>query len=204
MKQLLSIVLIVFALNFSSAQEAYLNVGRNFTSYDYTNTLGEQNPNIESGDGASYELGLSFPLIDRLSVTTGITLDQYNATGGDNVNSYSWDTNYLGLQGLVKYTFLEAKATPIAAFINAGVNFNHIISGKQKINGQTYDLTKEDEFKGLYLKTIVGLGLNYFLDNNFALGLSYNFSKNLGLKSNEEELDFTNHQLQFGVLISLN
>ena len=56
MKQLLSIVLIVFALNFSSAQEAYLNVGRNFTSYDYTNTLGEQNPNIESGDGASYEL----------------------------------------------------------------------------------------------------------------------------------------------------
>ena len=52
MKQLLSIALIVFALNFSTAQEVYLNVGRNFTTYDYTNYQGEENTNIESSSGA--------------------------------------------------------------------------------------------------------------------------------------------------------
>ena len=47
MKQILSITLIVFAFNFSLGQEVYLNVGRNFTTYDYTNTQGDENPNIE-------------------------------------------------------------------------------------------------------------------------------------------------------------
>ena len=51
MKQLISVALIVFALNFSSAQEVYLNVGRNFTTYDYTNSQGDDNPNVESKRG---------------------------------------------------------------------------------------------------------------------------------------------------------
>tara|TARA_B110000483_G_scaffold224789_1_gene283900 strand:+ start:1749 stop:2366 length:618 start_codon:yes stop_codon:yes gene_type:complete len=205
MKQLLSIILIVFSLSFSSAQEAYLNIGRNFTTYDYTNLQGEQNSNIESSSGTSYEIGFSFPIAEKLSIDTGITLDQYNATGGNYVNSYSWNTNYLGLQGMAKYTILNTEKFPLAIYLNGGINLNHIISGEQKINKQSYDLSKQDEFKGLYLRPIAGLGLQYFLINNVSISLTYNISKNFRLLRNaDEQLDFTNHQLQFGVLMSLN
>ena len=204
MKQLISIALIVFALNFSSAQEVYLNVGRNFTTYDYTNSQGEDNPNIESSSGASYEVGYIFPMGDKFGIAAGITLDQFNATGGNLVNNYSWNTNYLGLQGMAKYKVLEANRSPISVNLNAGINFNHIVSGEQKINGQTFKLTSEEEFKGLFFKPIVGLDVQYFLLDDIAIGIGYHYSKNFGLSSGEEDLNFNNSQLQFGILMSLN
>ncbi len=216
MKHLFTISVLVFALNFMSAQEAYLNVGRNFTSYDYTNSQGEENPTINSSNGASYSLGYIFKIRKKFGVATGLTLDQYNATGGNYVYNYSWDTNYLGLQGMAKYTLLAAeKETEDAAasssrkgrfaiHLNAGINLNHIISGEQKINGQTFDLTSEDEFKGLFIKPGVGLDLQYFLLDHIAVGLTYHLSKNFAMSSGEEELNFNNNQLQFGLLMSLN
>ena len=205
MKHLFSIALIVLALNFSSAQEVYLNVGRNFTTYDYKNSQGASNPNIESSNGASYELGYIFSNSDtRFKLAGGVTLDQFNATGGDMVSNYSWDTNYLGFQGLVKYTIFEPYRSPIALNVNAGLNFNHIISGQQKINGQTYQLAQNDEFKGLYIKPLIGFDAQYFLLDDIAIGVGYHFSKNFGLSSGDQKLNFTNSQLQFGILMSLN
>ena len=204
MKHLFSIALIVLALNFSSAQEVYLNVGRNFTTYDYTNSQGDSNPNVESSSGSSYEVGYIFSLGDKLGIAAGVTLDQFNATGGNMVNNYSWDTNYLGLQGVAKYKVLEASRSPISLNLNAGINFNHIVGGEQKINGQTFKLTDEDEFKGLFFKPIIGLDVQYFLLDNIAIGLGYHYSKNFGLSSGEQDLNFNNSQLQFGILMSLN
>lgn len=204
MKHLFSIALIVLALNFSSAQEVYLNVGRNFTTYDYTNSQGDSNPNVESSSGASYEVGYIFSLGDKFGIAAGLTLDQFNATGGNMVNNYSWDTNYLGLQGVAKYKVLEGSRSPISLNLNAGINFNHIVSGEQKINGQTFKLTGEDEFKGLFFKPILGLDVQYFLLDDIAIGIGYHYSKNFGLSSGEEDLNFNNSQLQFGILMSLN
>jgi hypothetical protein len=204
MKHLFSIALIVFALNFSSAQQVYLNVGRNFTTYDYTNSQGDSNPNVESSSGASYEVGYIFPMGDKFGIAAGRTLDQFNATGGNMVNNYSWDTNYLGLQGVAKYKVLEASRSPISLNLNAGINFNHIVGGEQKINGQTFKLTDEDEFKGLFFKPIIGLDVQYFLLDNIAIGIGYHYSKNFGLSSGEQDLNFNNSQLQFGILMSLN
>ena len=204
MKRLLSITIIVFAFNFLSAQKVYLNVGRNFTTYDYTNSQGEENPNIESSSGASYEVGYIFPMGDKFGVAAGFTLDQYNATGGNLVNNYSWDTNYLGLQGMARYTVLGADIAPFAVILKAGVNFNHIISGEQKINGQTFKLTDEDLFNGLFIKSVLGLDVQYTLLDDIAVSMGYNISKNIGLSTGDEELNFNNSQVQFGISISLN
>ena len=200
MKQLISITLIVFALNFSSAQEVYLNVGRNFTTYDYTNSQGEDNPNVESSSGASYEVGYIFPMGDKFGIAAGITLDQFNATGGNLVNNYSWNTNYLGLQGMAKYKVLESNRSPISVNLNAGINFNHIVSGEQKINGQTFKLTGEEEFKDLFFKPIAGLDVQYFLLDDIAIGIGYHYSKNFGLSSGKEDLNFNNSQLQLSLI----
>ena len=205
MKHLFSIALIVFALNFSSAQEVYLNVGRNFTTYDYTNSQGDSNPNVESSSGSSYELGYIFSLGDKFGIAAGLTLDQFNATGGNMVNNYSWDTNYFGFQGLARYSVLGSSRSSLSINIKGGANVNHIISGEQKINGQTFKLTDEDEFKGLFFKPLVGFDMQYFLLDEIAISIGYTYSKNFGLSnSSPQTLNFDNSQLQFGILMSLN
>ena len=208
MKQILSITLIVFAFNFSLGQEVYLNVGRNFTTYDYTNTQGDENPNIESSSGNFYEVGYIFPIDYKFKFSTSLTLDQFNATGGNLVNNYSWETDYIGLQGMVRYNLLEFRQgrynfSPFSVIIKAGMNFNHIIDGIQKINGQTFKLSNENEFKGVFIKPVVGLDLQFLFSNNIAINLGYNLSKNLSFSS-KERLNFNNRQLQFGVLMSFN
>ena len=204
MKHLLSCMLIVLALNFTYSQEAYFSMGRNFTTYDYTNSEGNSNDNIEGSSGAAYELGYVFSLGDKLGLAAGLTLNEFNATGGNQVNNYSWETNYLGVQGIIKYAILD-NLSGFGLNINGGVNLNHIVNGKQKINGQTFDLTDNDEFKGLFVQPIVGLDAKYQINDTFALGLGYHFSKNFGLtNSSPQKLNFNKSQLQFNLVMSLN
>jgi len=203
MKHLLSCMLIVLALNFTYSQEAYFSMGRNFTTYDYTNSEGNSNDNVKGSSGAAYELGYVFSLGDKLGLAAGLTLNEFNATGGNQVNNYSWETNYLGVQGILKYAILD-NLSGFGLNINGGVNLNHIVNGKQKINGQTFDLTAEDEFKGLFVQPIIGLDAKYQINSDFAIGLGYHFSKNFGLSSSEEKLNFNNSQLQFNLVMSLN
>ena len=118
MKYLFSIILVVLSITITSAQGVYINVGSNFTTYDYTNSLGGSS-DIESDSGSSYEVGYvsKSALGNKIDIATGITLDQYNATGGNMVNNYSWNTNYLGLQGVFKYKIIDPRRSPVA--INA-------------------------------------------------------------------------------------
>ena len=120
------------------------------------------------------------------------------------VNNYSWETNYLGVQGILKYAILD-NLSGFGLNINGGVNLNHIVNGKQKINGQTFDLTDNDEFKGLFVQPIIGLDAKYQINETFALGLGYHYSKNFGLtNSTPQKLNFNNSQLQFNLIMSLN
>jgi hypothetical protein len=201
MKHLFLTVLIALGYNVLSAQVVYLNIGRNFTTYDYTDSQLNDNSNLESSSGGSYEMGYiaNSVLGDKVDIAAGLTLDQYNATGGNMVNNYSWNANYLGLQSVLKYNILDC---PVAINANAGVNFNHIISGEQKINGQTFDLKAEEEFKGLFVKYTIGLEVQYYLINDVAIAIGYNFIKNYGLSSGDENLNFNNRQLQFSIFIS--
>ena len=52
--------MIIASVSFMEAQDAYFNVGRNFTNYDYTNSLGESNSNVTGSSGMSYEIGFLF------------------------------------------------------------------------------------------------------------------------------------------------
>jgi hypothetical protein len=191
--------------NFSFGQEAYFSMGRNFTTYDYTNSEGESNENLEGSSGSSYELGYVFSLGEKFGLAAGLTLNAFNATGGTMASNYSWKTNYLGLQGVAKYTVLGDSRSNFGLSLNFGVNVNHIINGQQKINGQTFDLTNEDEFKGIFVQPLLGLDARYYIIRNLALGVGYHYSKSFGLtNSTPQNLNFNNSQLQFNIIMSLN
>ena len=53
-------------------------MGRNFTTFDYTNSEGNTNDNIEGSSGAAYELGYVFSLGDKLGLAAGLTFNEFN------------------------------------------------------------------------------------------------------------------------------
>ena len=56
----------------------------------------------------------------------------------------------------------------------------------------------------LFIEPIDHYDVQYFLLDDIAIGIGYHYSKNFGLSSGEEDLNFNNSQLQFGILMSLN
>lgn len=210
MKNSITFLLLLGVVYSVSAQDAYFSVGRNFTTYDYVDSSGASNSNIKGGTGSSYEIGVILKPYDNIGVALGVTLNEFNATGGTLIDNYTWDTNYLGLQGVLKYKLIGGSGKwsnrneGFSMYLNAGVNLNSLINGQQKINGQTFDLTQSSEFNGFFIQPLVGFDLSYSITDSISFGLGYHFSKNFRAStSGDETLKINNNQLQFNVLMSL-
>ena len=97
---------------FVQAQELFFSTGKNFTTYNYKNSLGITNSNLRSGEGSFYQLGMDIKLsksVDPKKLTYAVSLvyNQFNAIGGTSTDNYSWKTNYLGVQNALNFTFIE-------------------------------------------------------------------------------------------------
>ena len=67
------------------SQDLNITTGTNFTEYNYTNSSGEENPNLNSSSGSFFEVSYSVLLITQITLNMylELTLNQFNATGGD-------------------------------------------------------------------------------------------------------------------------
>jgi outer membrane protein OmpA-like peptidoglycan-associated protein len=203
MKKLFIASVLLCFMQTIQAQEVYFYSGKNFTTYDFTNSSGKSNPNLKSGTGAFYEVGYNKNLrYDRFSYSLAVALNEYNNTGGNTANSYNWNTQYLGVQSRLFYSYLKGKDYDLLSTI--GLNASSLLSGKQQINGTYYDLTKEKEFTGFLLSPSIGLQFKYNVANLGYVSLGYNYVKSYNLtNSTNQKLGFTTNQLQFGVHFEL-
>jgi hypothetical protein len=199
MKKLLILIVIMCSLQSVHSQEVYFSAGKNFTTYDYKNSSGASNPNLKSGTGNFFELGYIKPLKnEKFAYSVGLALNEYNNVGGNSVNSYTWNTQYLGAQGGFTYSILDRGDFDILP--KFGLNMGTIISGKQTINGTYYDLTKEKEFSGLLITPSLGMQVKYNLSATGFISLGYSYCKGFNLSnSTDQKLSINTNQLQFGV-----
>jgi outer membrane protein OmpA-like peptidoglycan-associated protein len=197
------LMMIVMSYQSIQSQEIYFKTGMNFTSYDFKNSSGNRNPNLKSGTGTFYEVGYNKNLkYDRFSYSMAIALNEYNNTGGNTANSYNWNTQYLGVQSRLFYSYLRGKDYDLLSTI--GLNASSLLKGKQQINETYYDLTKEKEFTGFLLSPSVGVQFKYNVTNLCYVSLGYNYVKSYNLtNSTNQKLGFTTNQLQFGVHFEL-
>ena len=205
MKKLIFLSLILTMGNIYS-QDLNITTGTNFTKYNYTNSSGEENPNLNSSSGSFFEVSYSVPFnnTNNFKYVLGVTLNQFNATGGDFLNNYSWDTNYLGIMSGVKYKVTRA-GNNIQVDFKGGFNLNKIIDGQQKINGQTFDLTQEKEFSSVGIQPFIGFEAAFFVSNYVGLTAGYSISKNLSVSNGSpEDLSFNNSRIEFGIIIEIN
>ena len=198
MKKLLLIALIALSFQHIQAQEIYLQTGKNYTKYDYKSDT-SSTPSLQSGSGNFYEIGYVMTLNnEKLKYAVGLSLNEYNAIGGDINSSYSWNTQYLGVQNTFSIAFVKKRGFEASA--NVGLGISTLIYGKQNLNGQYLDLSSQKEFSGIWIAPNLGLKASYNVDNDIYLSLGYSYSKSFNLSnSTDEKLSFNNSQIQFGV-----
>jgi hypothetical protein len=186
----------------SYSQEFSFATGINFTTYQYKNSFGERNRNIDSERGSFYEFIYLNTISKKLKLQLGGTLNEYNASSRNGTNSYAWESTYLGLKGGFIYHIFPTEYYLNVA-INVAFNLNGIIDGTQHLNGIDYDLTKQPEFNGLFLQTETGLSIYYTVNSGFKVGVGYQYSLNNKITKNSSEvLGFSNNQIQFKLQFS--
>ncbi|GIZ09081.1 hypothetical protein [Flavobacterium sp. UMI-01] len=204
--------LLIFTLflvfNTINSQEIYLYTGKNFTNYHYKDANGNSNGIITKTNkshfegGSHYEAGYIHHFKNNnLSYIAGITLNEFNATYflSNSTEVYSWKTKYIGIQNLASFSFFN-KRSNFNTSIKAGINLSTILTGEQYANGNYFDLSKNEDFKGILFQSIVGLNANYKISNSASLSIGYNLSTVVKTsKTSKESLYFTNSQLQFGI-----
>jgi DNA polymerase III epsilon subunit-like protein len=81
----------------------------------------------------------------------------------------------------------------------------HNISFDEKINGESFDLTKKKEFKGFWIQPGVIVTAKYFVNDDWQLSLGYNYSVGMNVSnSTEEKVTFNNQQIRFGIHFNIN
>jgi hypothetical protein len=134
----------------------------------------------------------------------GLSFQQFNATGKSATYDYSWKTDYLGIQNSLSYDIYTSNDEEVSVRINAGFTGSKIIKGEQMINNTRYNLTEEEDFKGLFLQPHIGLENEFLINESIKLGLGYRFSKAFRLNSDsKEKLNFINNSLYLNFKYSI-
>lgn len=198
MRKLVILVIIFCSYQKIQSQEVYLQTGKNFTNYDYKSNSSNTSI-LQAGTGDFYEIGYVMTLKnEKFKYAFGLNLNEYNAIAGNTVSSYSWNTQYLGVQNSFSVSLVKKRGFEASA--NGGFGISTLIYGKQVINGEYFDLSSQKEFSGFWITNKLGVSASYNVDNDIYLSLGYAYSKSFNLSNNtDEKLSFNNNQIQFGV-----
>jgi hypothetical protein len=199
MKKLLLVLTFICSFQNIHSQEIYCYSGKNYTNYDYEDATGISNPNLQTGSGNFYEMGYEMPLSnEKINYAIGLSLNEYNAIGGNTVNSYSWITQYIGLKNSLSYSLFDRSSFDVA--FSTGLTIATLMYGKQERNGSFIDLMTQKEFSGVIVQPFLGFQTRYDISQDGYLSFGYNFSKSFNMtNSTNEKVSFNNSQLQFGI-----
>jgi hypothetical protein len=191
------------------SQQIYLNTGKNFTKYDYRSSDGQSSSLLQAGTGNYYEVGVAIPFTDEhIIYSVSLSLNEYNAVGGNAATSYRWDTKYLGIKGGLGYSFFpngNSLNNNLDFLLNLGLVGESVIYGKQQTDGIYYDLVSNNEFSGLLLGSSFGCQVKYQIPAFGFLSLDYNFGHRFNVSnSSEEQLSFSTHQIGLGFHFPIN
>lgn len=206
MRQLSLIIILFLTVTAANAQGYYFNFGQNYTKYDYKNSLGQRNSNIKSDKGYLVDFGYQWNLSSnpKWQYKAGLSFQQFNAVGQSASFDYSWTTNYLGIQNSFSYDIYTSNDEEMSIKINSGFTGSTIIKGEQMIDNTRYNLTKQEEFKGLFLQPHLGLENEFLINESIKLGLGYRFSKAFRINSDSNEsLNFINNSIYINFKYSI-
>ena len=169
----------------------FFEAGMNFTSYNYSDDKGASNNNIKPGTGVFIRAGLG-SIGYKSGFNYGISLNQFNATGGNGFDLYDWKVTHLG--GFGQWNRFLNKSQTLG--FNVALEISSMISGRQVLGEKSYRLSEYDEFKGIWFDPRVGI--NYRAISNESIFIEVGYFSQLGYNltgGSSESLSFFTHQL---------
>ncbi|MBP6755602.1 MAG: OmpA family protein [Bacteroidia bacterium] len=152
MKKLFTTILTFYCFTIGTSQEIFIEPGVNFTSYKYKDVYNNVNTNVKNSSGLSFRVGLhNFSLLNQ-KFNYGISLQQFNATGGNKTDNYDWKTFYAG--GFLEHNFSLINNI---IYLRTAMELLFLIEGKQKIGGNTYNLKSDKEMSGFWINPSIGI-----------------------------------------------
>jgi len=211
MKKLFGCLLFIIYVMTAGGQQVYFGTGLVISSFDYENSAGDQITDLKGNYSGGLELGFRMRLMESgLHLSLAATHNKYNATSSDPVlgNFNDWNVAYVGANLLADYelfTPMVHNSERLTLFLKGGVSADFLITGKQRMNSQVYDLHGVEEFDKPVYFVKAGLGANYYLSGKYLVFGQYMFGNSIliGNYSGQEQLKYLTHSIIFGVAMDL-
>jgi len=203
MKKVILLFIFSFSIGFLQAQEVFFQVGKNLSSYVFSDP-GNEVASLSSNVGTAYKIGYSTAKSQDspFFYDFGVTINEYHAKGYSGKINLDYKTNYLGLFGSIHCAIIKSEFNNLA--ISTGVSTESIVHGNQSINSTDYNLLKQEEFKGFVLSPKIGLQYTYVINSDLNLLMDYSYSRHWNLsKSGTQKLSIQNHGIHFGLSINM-
>lgn len=204
MRRCIFLTLVILGVTFNTyAQEMYFRSGLNHTTYDFKDQNGLKVNGLQPGLGSSFGLGVGIPLAQEwLKYEFGLSIDSFNATGGDVNNNYSWNTTYGGVKNTLAFFPTSGE---LSVGVLATLGTMRMLNGSQVINNARYELLKNPEFSGILLQPGLGVSASYNIFNQGYLSLQYDYSRTIRLgQQTEEKLTYLTNRILFGIHFQLD
>jgi len=111
MRIILLFPLLILATLSIKGQQISLEVGKNISSFEYSNSFGENLENLQSTNHTFMNLGYRrFIFTEKLFLNANALFNTYGATGSNIIldNYYEWISSYIGIGLGIEYELIEA------------------------------------------------------------------------------------------------
>jgi hypothetical protein len=186
----------------SYCQDVYLKSGINSTKFRFLDEAGEPLYQFLPGISPSLEMGYGYQVTDFFVNEFGLSFDGYSSKGDNTSKDHSWSTLYGGLRNTSSFS-VSLGDLEISLFGVFGLS--KILVGDQRVNNGRYNLTKEEDFNGLFFQRGLGINLNFLLNDQVFISTGIDRSINSKFKKAEtERLSFSTSRILFGIHLILD
>ena len=197
--------MLMISIQLLKAQSIFIKSGRNLTHYIFGNNLNEI-PKLQNGIGQTLEFGYTSKQTadKRLYYGFSAGLEEYNASGSIATINLVWETTYANFKGLGYYTLFYNDKHGVA--LKGSLGLATLIHGRQQINDTRFTLSKEDEFKVVFINSQIGLSYNMVINKDVSFRLDYDYGQQFNLSdiSKTQKLRFVNHSLSLGFSVNID
>lgn len=192
----------------SFAQQIFIELGKVNSSFEFTNSQGMELDNLQSTTNNYAGIGYKHSIFtEKLDIALGLNYNSYGATGSDITlnNFFEWEVDYIGVN--LNFDYDVAIVKDFAFFLKAGISYEFLATGTQRINNQTLSLVGVEEFDDNAFFYRLGAGVSYPLFDGGTLYAQYLYGKSLALKddtaNSNEELKINSHMFGIGLTVDI-
>ena len=149
MKSIFTLLIIVFFTITINAQSWNFEVGNNRTRYVFTNSAGNNPEFLKASSGLHLALSRENKLSKVFFCDLGLTYNQYNSVGDVQNIPFSYQADFMGLNGGIGPSYTGLHGLSVSAKASAAVQT--LMNGTQFLQNRYVDLAGDDQFTGLKL-----------------------------------------------------